>query len=149
MPIDERRRCGLRKMLSASHNAMPDNGIKFFARGGHKLDDEVERAIGARMGEHWGRHGSGEAKANLVACGVKLQNWVFEREFDEELGGGDRKLRTEPLLELGLFEADHYGFLATTHEELRCQQRGPEDAVVQHAFRIHCWRAYRAKPEMC
>ena len=24
-------------MLSASHNAMPDNGIKFFARGGHKL----------------------------------------------------------------------------------------------------------------
>ena len=26
-------------MLSASHNAMPDNGIKFFAAGGHKLDD--------------------------------------------------------------------------------------------------------------
>ena len=24
-------------MLSASHNPMPDNGIKFFARGGHKL----------------------------------------------------------------------------------------------------------------
>ena len=29
-------------MLSASHNAMPDNGIKFFARGGHKLDDAIE-----------------------------------------------------------------------------------------------------------
>ncbi len=27
-------------MLSASHNPMPDNGIKFFARGGHKLPDE-------------------------------------------------------------------------------------------------------------
>ena len=26
-------------MLSASHNPMPDNGIKFLARGGHKLDD--------------------------------------------------------------------------------------------------------------
>ena len=24
-------------MISASHNPMPDNGIKFFARGGHKL----------------------------------------------------------------------------------------------------------------
>ncbi|MCC9310371.1 phosphoglucosamine mutase [Kitasatospora sp. RB6PN24] len=34
-------------MLSASHNAMPDNGIKFLARGGHKLDDAVEDAIEA------------------------------------------------------------------------------------------------------
>ena len=32
-------------MLSASHNPMPDNGIKFFARGGLKLDDDVEQAI--------------------------------------------------------------------------------------------------------
>ena len=29
-------------MLSASHNPMPDNGIKFFARGGTKLDDALE-----------------------------------------------------------------------------------------------------------
>ena len=42
-------------MLSASHNAMPDNGIKFFARGGHKLDDAIEDAIEARMGEPWER----------------------------------------------------------------------------------------------
>ncbi|MDX3851264.1 phosphoglucosamine mutase [Streptomyces sp. AK02-01A] len=34
-------------MLSASHNAMPDNGIKFFARGGHKLADELEDRIEA------------------------------------------------------------------------------------------------------
>jgi len=32
-------------MISASHNAMPDNGIKLFAAGGHKLDDEVEDRI--------------------------------------------------------------------------------------------------------
>jgi phosphoglucosamine mutase len=32
-------------MLSASHNPMPDNGIKIFAKGGHKLPDEVEDAI--------------------------------------------------------------------------------------------------------
>jgi len=42
-------------MLSASHNPMPDNGIKFFARGGHKLDDAIEDAIEARMGEPWDR----------------------------------------------------------------------------------------------
>jgi phosphoglucosamine mutase len=42
-------------MLSASHNAMPDNGIKFFARGGHKLPDDVEDAIEKRMGEAWQR----------------------------------------------------------------------------------------------
>jgi len=42
-------------MLSASHNPMPDNGIKFFARGGVKLDDVVEDAIEARMEEPWDR----------------------------------------------------------------------------------------------
>ena len=42
-------------MLSASHNAMPDNGIKFLARGGVKLDDAVEAAIEARLGETWDR----------------------------------------------------------------------------------------------
>ena len=42
-------------MLSASHNPMPDNGIKFFTRGGHKLPDDVEDAIEQRMGEPWER----------------------------------------------------------------------------------------------
>lgn len=42
-------------MLSASHNPMPDNGIKFFARGGQKLPDDVEDAIEARMREPWER----------------------------------------------------------------------------------------------
>jgi len=32
-------------MISASHNAMPDNGIKLFAAGGHKLPDAIEHAI--------------------------------------------------------------------------------------------------------
>jgi phosphoglucosamine mutase len=42
-------------MLSASHNPMPDNGIKFFARGGHKLEDELEDAIERRLRENWER----------------------------------------------------------------------------------------------
>jgi phosphoglucosamine mutase len=36
-------------MLSASHNPMPDNGIKLFAAGGHKLPDEVEDRIEAAL----------------------------------------------------------------------------------------------------
>lgn len=32
-------------MISASHNPMPDNGIKLFAAGGHKLPDELEDAV--------------------------------------------------------------------------------------------------------
>ncbi len=42
-------------VLSASHNPMPDNGIKFLARGGHKLDDDLEAQIEARIGEDWQR----------------------------------------------------------------------------------------------
>ena len=42
-------------MISASHNPMPDNGIKLFARGGGKLDDAIEAAIEKRMGEPWDR----------------------------------------------------------------------------------------------
>jgi len=36
-------------MISASHNPAADNGIKFFARGGHKLPDAVEDRIEAGM----------------------------------------------------------------------------------------------------
>src|SRR6266567_3352231 len=44
-------------MLSASHNPAPDNGIKFFARGGLKLPDAVEDEIESRLAD--GRGGSG------------------------------------------------------------------------------------------
>jgi phosphoglucosamine mutase len=57
-------------MLSASHNAMPDNGIKFFASGGHKLDDAIEDAIEARIGDPWERPigaGVGRVRSDLSA----------------------------------------------------------------------------------
>jgi phosphoglucosamine mutase len=38
-------------MISASHNPAPDNGIKFFARGGTKLPDIVEDRIEAALAE--------------------------------------------------------------------------------------------------
>lgn len=42
-------------VISASHNPMPDNGIKIFARGGGKLDDSLEAAIEGRLREPWKR----------------------------------------------------------------------------------------------
>ncbi|MFJ9703610.1 phosphoglucosamine mutase [Streptomyces sp. NPDC101234] len=64
-------------MLSASHNAMPDNGIKFLARGGHKLDDELEEKIEAvyeshRHGEPWERPtGAGVGRVRSYDAGAE------------------------------------------------------------------------------
>ncbi|MXG89357.1 phosphoglucosamine mutase [Nocardioides flavescens] len=42
-------------VISASHNPMPDNGIKFLARGGVKLDDALEAEIEDLLGGEWER----------------------------------------------------------------------------------------------
>ncbi|MDP9801417.1 phosphoglucosamine mutase [Arcanobacterium wilhelmae] len=74
-------------VISASHNAMPDNGIKFISSNGFKLDDSVEDEIEAVLGEEWERptgEGVGRVTENsvvtdraymdhLVACGEPLK----------------------------------------------------------------------------
>lgn len=47
-------------MISASHNPMPDNGIKLFAAGGHKLPDDVEDAIEQQLAEGLGARPTGD-----------------------------------------------------------------------------------------
>ncbi|MGA5132091.1 phosphoglucosamine mutase [Streptomyces olivoreticuli] len=61
-------------MLSASHNAMPDNGVKFFARGGHKLADELED----RIEQTYRAHASGEPWDRPTGAGVGRV-----REYDQ------------------------------------------------------------------
>ena len=68
-------RADLGVMISASHNPMPDNGIKFFARGGHKLADHVEDAIEARMREPWQRP-TGAGVGRLRPLGDGLERYV-------------------------------------------------------------------------
>lgn len=63
-------------VLSASHNPMPDNGIKFLARGGHKLDDDVEAAIEARMGEEWDRPLGADVGRIRTDVGLAGQEYV-------------------------------------------------------------------------
>ncbi|MCU0262591.1 MAG: phosphoglucosamine mutase [Candidatus Nanopelagicales bacterium] len=62
-------------MISASHNPMPDNGIKLFARGGHKLADEVEAQIEARLDEGWQRP-IGAAVGRVVTYDDALGDYV-------------------------------------------------------------------------
>lgn len=62
-------------VLSASHNPMPDNGIKFLARGGHKLDDAIEIAIEKRLHEPWDRP-TGSAVGRVSAYDAAADDYV-------------------------------------------------------------------------
>src|ERR1700721_182011 len=55
-------------VLSASHNPAADNGIKFFARGGVKLPDEVEDEIEARLAGP-GHQAASAGPASVPAAG--------------------------------------------------------------------------------
>lgn len=54
-------------MLSASHNPMPDNGVKVFGAGGAKLPDEVEDRIEALVLERAAAAGSDPAGSGSTA----------------------------------------------------------------------------------
>ncbi len=62
-------------VISASHNPAPDNGIKFFSRGGHKLDDALEAAIEARVGDPWERP-IGAGVGRIEDAGALAQAYV-------------------------------------------------------------------------
>jgi phosphoglucosamine mutase len=77
-------------MISASHNPMPDNGIKLFAEGGHKLHDTVEDAIEARLYEPGSRPVGAEVGRvrDLVDAGERyLGHLRFAGAGDTPLAG--------------------------------------------------------------
>ena len=53
-------------MISASHNPMPDNGIKIFGPGGHKLDDDTEDQIEALVGSQPGSRPVGAGIGRII-----------------------------------------------------------------------------------
>ncbi len=63
-------------MISASHNPMPDNGIKFFAKGGGKLDDALESAIENRLGEPWTRP-TGKDVGRVITDDSAAEQYLF------------------------------------------------------------------------
>lgn len=68
-------------VISASHNPMQDNGIKFFARGGYKLPDEMEDRVQAMLGQDWERPlgpGVGNVSANGAAADDAYVNHLVD-----------------------------------------------------------------------
>lgn len=63
-------------MISASHNPMPDNGIKFFGPGGHKLDDATEDEIEDLVAAGPGLRPVGADVGRVVAADDALDRYL-------------------------------------------------------------------------
>ena len=101
-------------MISASHNPVADNGIKFFNRDGTKIDDEVEREIERAYWEksHQSLNPTGPAigrvveRTNVVERYLAHVRQTVPREFDlsgltmvVDCGNGAQSTITPRLLE--------------------------------------------------
>jgi phosphoglucosamine mutase len=63
-------------MISASHNPMPDNGIKIFGPGGHKLDDAAEDRISDLVGGGPGARPTGAGIGRVVDADDALDRYL-------------------------------------------------------------------------
>jgi phosphoglucosamine mutase len=68
-------------MISASHNPMPDNGIKIFGPGGHKLDDDAEDRIEDLVAE-----GPGLRPVGAAVGRVRSAPDAMDRYLDHVVG---------------------------------------------------------------
>jgi len=63
-------------MISASHNPMPDNGIKIFGPGGHKLDDNTEDEIAELLAAGPGMRPVGAGIGRVVDAEDALERYL-------------------------------------------------------------------------
>ena len=63
-------------MISASHNPMPDNGIKIFGPGGHKLDDDTEDRIEELVRQGPGARPVGAGIGRVVTADDALERYL-------------------------------------------------------------------------
>jgi phosphoglucosamine mutase len=63
-------------MISASHNPMPDNGIKIFGPGGHKLDDATEDRIAELVAAGPGTRPTGAGVGRVIDAGDALDRYL-------------------------------------------------------------------------
>ena len=63
-------------MISASHNPMPDNGIKIFGAGGHKLDDATEDRIEELVAAGPGERPVGAGIGRVVNADDALERYL-------------------------------------------------------------------------
>jgi phosphoglucosamine mutase len=62
-------------VLSASHNPMPDNGVKLFGGGGHKLPDDIETEIEAAVARGPGTRPTGALIGRLRAADDAVERY--------------------------------------------------------------------------
>ncbi|HWM02088.1 MAG TPA: phosphoglucosamine mutase [Actinophytocola sp.] len=75
-------------MISASHNPMPDNGIKLFAAGGHKLPDAIENEIEAAVGATFTRPtGAGVGRIYDISDGLDRYLGHLQKAVPHRLDG--------------------------------------------------------------
>ncbi len=77
----------LAAVISASHNPYADNGIKFFGSDGHKLDDETEARIEARMRSDAGLGAVHGDVGRLIGAGEDYLRALAERFDGLDLSG--------------------------------------------------------------
>jgi len=63
-------------MISASHNPMPDNGIKIFGTGGHKLDDDTEDRIAELVAAGPGTRPTGAGIGRVLDAADALDRYL-------------------------------------------------------------------------
>lgn len=80
-------------MISASHNPMPDNGLKLFAAGGRKLPDAVEDEIAARVDGHGFQRPTG-----ALIGRVRVVPGAAGRYMDHLLAAAPRSLAGIPVV---------------------------------------------------
>ena len=83
-------------VISASHNPMPDNGIKFFARGGFKLPDSKEDEIESVLGQDWERP-TGAGVGRISQDTVTATNLYIDHLVSTIAPVGDDQTRPKPL----------------------------------------------------
>ena len=83
-------------VISASHNAMPDNGIKFFARGGFKLQDSKEDEIESVLGQDWERP-TGEGVGRVSHDTVTATNMYIDHLVEAVAPINPDKTQAKPL----------------------------------------------------
>lgn len=83
-------------VISASHNPMQDNGIKFFARGGYKLPDTKEDEIERVLGQEWERP-TGENVGRVSHDTVTATNLYIDHLVDAIAPVGPDKTQPKPL----------------------------------------------------
>jgi len=78
-------------MISASHNPMPDNGIKLFSRGGHKLPDAdeaiIERLVTGRVDDRHRPTGGGIGRVRDLPGAVEDYVEHLLSTLDQSLAG--------------------------------------------------------------